>query len=667
LLWNNLKYLATLCYKDGQFDKSIRVHGTALELVEQNLGQEHPLYSDILDKIALNFCSKKDFVNAQEYSQKALKLRKMLMSEEDVIISKSYMTLGKVAADMGDYAQALAYYEKALYIREMKIDENKSAVADTWRKIAQLFEHQGAYEAAAFLYEFTLQIRNSCFSIKNDADISLMKALAQVRAKQEEYPRAVLVCLEMEEIANKLYGKQHPKYAVVLKYLGVAYQKSGDLAVAGKYLEEALTIQRESLDEDNPIYIQTLEAFAEVCFQRGDCTRAIQLYKERHDVNFEETSEERREAACTLLAIGNCYLKLGEKEKAKAYFVEAEGKIKRSRILANEKYNQLKEIYANGKNGKFQISKSIRKRMRDGERRSLEESISFLIQVYKTKAEKMENENIKKAYVAFSLGEMYQRLAKKDEAIYWYTVAEKESEPEYYVRTCIRLGEAYLQNGEEEKAFRKFINAKEYIAEYGDKRSPAYFKLLGLIGDYFFKKGEKETALDFYHSWNQLHKELDLPDCVFYDNKIEKMGKILTALERNQEAADQYYTLAMSIRNREGETEKYAKMLLRVAMLYINLGDAKEAEPLLDHVLILAGKSGITSERFGKFCDKVGRLYNAARMEEKALEALKLAYFQEWHGKKCITKEGLQLLLELLWKNSDFKTFFSIKNGSKME
>ncbi|NCC14728.1 MAG: tetratricopeptide repeat protein [Clostridia bacterium] len=664
---NNLSYLAALCCKDGQFEKAFQLHKKALELVEHIFGQKHLLYADILDMLAMDFCFGKDFTKALEYSQKALELRETLMPEEAVLMTKSYMTLGEIAMEMGNCTLALSYYQRSLHILEEDNGENRSTLSTVWYKIARLFDHQGVYEAAAFLYELALKMRNSFSSANKEADLSLMNAHVQMRLKQGEHEKAVFLCLEMERMAKELYGKHHPAYAIALKQLGVAYQKSGELVAASNYLEEALAIQKEALDEDNPIYIKTLEAFAEVCFYRGDCLRAIQLYKERDDVNFEETAQEQGEAACTLLAIGNCYLKLGEKDKARVCLAEAEGKMLRNRLLPNERYRYLKELYAAGKNGSFPISRPVKRRMRDGERRCLEDTVSFLAQVYKNNDVKTSREKERRAISAFSLGEIYQMLGKKEEAIYWYSLAEKEAEPKYYVRACTGLGEAYLAYGEEEKAYRKFINAKEYIAEYGNMNSLEYCRLLGHIGDYFLKKGNKETALRFYHSWNQLYEALCLPECASYDSRIDKIGRILTAFERYKEAMELYYILSVSIRNREGETTKFARLLLRIATLHIQIGEAKEAEPLLDHVLILAGKSGITTEPFGKICDKVGRLYSMAGLEDKAMEALKLAYQENLQGKKCLTKEGLQLLCELLWKKGDSKAYFSAKNGREIE
>lgn len=664
---NNMEYLSSLCRKDGQFDKSLKIHKIILDLIEEKFGQAHLFYFDTLDKIALDICGKKDFQKAFEYAQNCLKIRQGIISEDHLEITKSYMTLGQILDEQGNYEEALDYYEKALYVRENSSNSPDGALDNVWNRIATLFEKQEAYEAAAFLYEYVLRIRNSCLSVKNENDIFYMKILAQTREEQEEYTRAVVICLEMVSMAERIYGKQHAKYSLALKQLGLSYQKAGDLAVASKYLEEALNIQRETLDEDNPIYIKTMEAFAEVCYQRGDCLQAIQLYKERNDVNFEETPEEQREAACTLLSIGNCYLKLGEFDKAKAHLAEAQDKMKRSRAKANERYSCLMEMYENGIKGNFHVTKPVRRRLRDGERKCLEETIHFLLRYHRQFHEDGEMEKKQKAFIAFSLGEMYQRLGKKDEMVYWYTLAEQEAQTEYYVRACTRLAEAYLAFGEDDKALQRFINGKEYMAEYGDIHSPDYCRLLGNIGDCLYKKGDKKAALDFYFAWKQLYYELGLPDCIAYDNRIEKICRLLTACDRSKEAVECYYTLALSIRNREGETEKFAKLLLRIAMFHIELGETKEAETLLDRVLILTGKSGITSEKFGRVCDRVGRLYSSAGLEEKAVEALKLAYNESISGKKCITKEGVQLLCDLLWKNGDYEAYFSVKKGSEME
>ncbi len=661
---NCLHYLSALYLKEGKLEKAFYLNETALDLIEKRFGQNNVLFFEILDRMALNLSRRKDFTNALQIAENTLVLRKLFLPQEESQLAKNYIHLGQIAADMQNFKKALNYYKDAVDILQKDPEYHIRAFFWVCTEIANLFEQQGAYEAAAFLFELMIEKNRAHPDFDKELDIFLMKCLFHLRIRQEEHTKAVLICLEAEKSAKLLWGKQHSAYAEVLQNLGIAYEKSGDLAAAEKILEKALQLQKETVDEDNPVYIKTLEIFAKVCFLRGDCPRAIQLYKERNDVNFEETAEEQREAACTLLAIGSCYLRQEEAEKAKAYAAEAEGKLLRSGLGPNEKYTYLQEQFRTGARGPH---KPVRRRMKDKERKALKEMIAAVTEFYENIHDAEGLENIKRVFSAIFLGEIYYRLGDKAQAIYWFAKAEEEAEPKYYLETATRLAQTYLAYGEAEKALQKFINVKEYIGEYGDPYSWEHCHVLGCIGDCFYKTGKSETALSFYHAWNQIYKELALPECLARDNRIEKMGKILSASERYSEALELFYTLAVSVRNREGETERFGKFLLRVATLQIRLGNAREAEPLLDHVLLLAGKNGITSESFGRACDKIGRLYHLCGLEEKALEALKMSYEETLNGRKCMTKEGKQLLCELLWKKGDSSAYFSVKNGYEVE
>ena len=664
---NCLSYLAALHLKEENFEKAFHFYEVALSLVETRFGQNDIVFFEILDKMAICLCKKRDFVNALQIAENTLVLRKIFLPEEITQLAKNYIHLGQIAVEQGDGKVAFQHFNEAVLLLEKDMQSNKRALFWVCSQIADLFARKGAYETAAFLFELIMKENRGCASFDHELDIFLMTCLSLIHINQEEYTKAVLICTEMKESAKLLWGKDHCEYAEVLKNLGVAYQKSGDLVAAEKNFEKALEIQKEVVDEDNPIYIKTLEVFAEVCFMRGDCERAIALYKERNDMNFEETPQEQREAACTLLAIGVCYLRKGEKEKAKAYVAEAEGKLLRSGLMPNENYVRLRDLFEGGTLNLSGFQKTVRRRMKDKERKDLEETISSVTDFYGSTSDAERLENAKRVFAAFSLGEMHQRLGNKEQAVYWFTLAEKKSDPECYIRTCTRLAEVYFVYGEIEKALQKFINVREYISEYGDPFSMEHCHVLGFIGDCFYKKGKNDTAITFYHAWDVLYKELALPECLARDSKMEKMGKILSAVDRLQEAADLYYALAVSVRNREGETERFGKFLLRTATLKIQLGNQKEAEPLLDHVLLLAGKNGITTESFGRACDKIGRLYHLCGLAEKALEALKMAYEETIKGKKCMTKEGKQLLCELLWKKGDSTAYFSVKNGREVE
>ena len=83
---------------------------------------------------------------------------------------------------------------------------------------------------------------------------------------------------------------------------------------------------------------------AGIC-EAGGIKKAIELYQEKNDLNFEETPQEQMAAANNLLAIANCYRLSGIEEKAAAYFAEAEAKQKRSGLPMDETYENRRGLY----------------------------------------------------------------------------------------------------------------------------------------------------------------------------------------------------------------------------------------------------------------------------------------------------------------------------------
>ena len=266
--------------------------------------------------------------------------------------------------------------------------------------------------------------------------------------------------------------------------------------------EEAFTttaeIRKEMLDEDNPLYLGTLEALARVFVKQEAYEKAIELYQEKNDLNFEETPQEQMAAANNLLAIANCYRLSGVEEKAAAYFAEAEAKQKRSGLPMDETYEKRRGLY-------------LRQKM-----------------------------------------------------------------------------------------------------EHAMPPKP--------------KKG------------GDIRKELEY-----------------------------YSALALSIRNKEGEGQSFAKVLLKTAALHAKLGNQRDTETLLDRVLSIGAKEGIFTTSFGRLCDRVGRIYAEAGSKNKAEATLRQAYQIQTMTEKCMTGQGQALLLRLLQEKGDEKAYFAVKNAGKLE
>lgn len=419
------------------------------------------------------------------------------------------IVLGTVYDRMEQYAKAIECYQNALAIRRKYHNGKNPAVADALTAIARSYEMQQEPAKAETYVKEALEMRRLCGDKESGMYIWTLHLLAEIYRQQMEFDRAMDVCKTATEITEKRFGRMHPRYAMTLGKQALITEAAGEVTEAIQMLETVAQIQKEMLDEDNPQYLYTLEQLARLYTKKEDYEAAIRLYREKNDVNFEETAEEVLGAAKNLLAIANCYKLAGNAEKAEAYFMEAEAKQKRCGLPEDETYSKRKRFYFADKLEEF---------------------------VHKLKQEKNQEESTKES-------------------------------PE-----------------------------KEHTEEYQ-------------------KEVEYQSAL------------------------------------------------ALSIRKKEGETRKYARVLLKVASLHAKLGHKRDMEILLNRVLEIEAKAGEETDGFGRVCDRAGRIFWQGGMKEKAEELLCRAYRILREAGKSMTREGHSLLLGLLKEKGDKKAYLSVKNG----
>lgn len=658
---NGLNYLATLCCKDKQFDKAIALHQEVLELITHLLGQEHVFYADTLHNLSMDYCGKGEYKKALALGKKALARKKQFFGEENPQIAGSLMNLGILYDTGGKPDEGLRHVQRALEICQNHGTEKE--VADTLIILARIYEHQGALEGAATAVAEALERLQRCGEEEKTTAVLAWQFLGELRCRQGEYANALWACRKAADMTERHVGRGHPSYATALERLGLIYESAGDLTGAATALEETAKIRREMLDEDNPRYLDALEVLGRIYTKKEEYEKAIRYYQEKNDRNYEETKEEQLAAANNLLAIANCYRLAGNDLKADAYFIEAEGKLKRCTLSPDEIYESRRAAFFAGRTGKKEAVKRAggpRGRRRIGTLKRLEECFQERIDRFGV----ADKEAVR---LALALGDLLEGIGEQESAEKWFLLAEKHGEESDYVRACERLGRYWLKQGKTPLALRRLMNAKEYLAEYGDSKSAEYCAFLGLLGDAYCQKGAAENAIVQYWTWSRLYKELRLPATDDFEGRMERAARLLEGSKRQQEAVEFYSTLALSVRGREGESKNFARLILKTAALHVALGNGAKAEALLDRVLLLGGGDGTFSAAFGRLCDRVGRLFYGAGCIKKAEEALRQAYQIQACGEKCMTKEGFALLLELLRMGDDRMAYLAVKNGEKLE
>ncbi|CDD61879.1 tetratricopeptide repeat protein [Clostridium sp. CAG:505] len=664
---NSLNSLGILCCKAGMFEKSLQCHEEVLKLVREVLGGDHLFYADTLNNMSADYSGMGQMEKALEANEEALRRKEAALGEYHAQVAVCYMSRGRLYEKMGRDTDALAAYEKALLIRRDTVGRMDPLYADTLEQIAGLFTAKGAYEAAAEYLQEALYIRREAETGTDRDLVGGLQLLADVKQKAGEGQAAAALCREAIELLEKHFSKNHPEYAIGLAKLGeiLAREKQYDEAI--QILTESAAIQKEMLDEDNPRYLKTLEYLAEVCVRKGDYAVAVQHYLAINDANYEETAEEKQRAAETLLAVAVCYLAMGNEKKAEAYRKEAVEKLNRAGGGLTEKFaksHQQYDMLAN--KGKLPYAGAERQ-ARMEERRRLQKAKDLFTEMLAQRGEQAQSLDKEAVRNAISLGDLQMRTGNREQAFFWYQAAEQAAEGMEYAQACRRLGEWYLTAGEYLKGLQKLTNAKNYIEEYDSVKTKDYCELLAEIGDCYFAMGEKEKAVSMYLPYIRLFRELQLPRGKQYQRRLERTGRLLADSGRHKDAAECFSELALATRMMEGETENFARLLLKTAASHIAQGNQKEAVTLLDRALLLGTAKGRDTEAYGKLCDRIGRMYAANGSLERAEDCLSIAYEMTRNGKKCLTRDGLAALLSVLRKLGQEERYFAVKQGKKLE
>ncbi|MBM6828801.1 tetratricopeptide repeat protein [Anaerotignum lactatifermentans] len=659
---NSLNALAALCCKAGDYRKALRAHEETLQLVREVLGEDHIFYAETLNNMSVDYAGLEEYEKALELNQEALERKAAIMGPDSSQCATSWMSLGSLYEKMGREMDALSAYRRALGIRSA-IEKKELPCADAMEAMARLLAKRGAFETAFSYLREAQKIRLEAEGKRSFSYVQGLYVMAEIKREAGEPEAAVMLCREAAEIQEEQYGKNHPLYAEALEHLGKEYalQKRYEKSLAA--LTEAAAVFKEMLDEDNPRHVAALEEMAQVCEQMGDYGRAVDCYLERNDVNFEETAEEQKKAAETLLAIACCYQAMGQTKKAEGYFQEAESKISRLGMEPEGIYAQRRSRYLAAAAGETPREEAKREQ-KTAERKKLRETVALFETVIRQNEGHWDEDMTR---YALTLGDLYLRLDQKEQAKKWLETAEKQADGELYALACLKAGELLLREGEYTKALVKFRNAASYTEEYGDVRTEFYCRTIGYLGDAFYQAGDKEKALQMYLPYVRLFRELGLPKDGLYETRMERAGSLLAKNDRHQEAAEYYSELALHLREKEGESPVFAKLLLKTAMSHMAQGNAREAETLLDRALLLGAREGVQSLSYGRLCDRIGRLYAANGSHQKAVEALLLAYELTRTGTGCLTKEGHQTLLQLLRRAGDEKRYFAVKNGEKVQ
>jgi CHAT domain-containing protein len=181
----------------------------------------------------------------------------------------------------------------------------------------------GKYAEALPLAEQAAELANSLFGKDHPDYATFVNNLAVLHGAMGNNVAAERLCQQACAIQRKVLGEDHPNYACSLYHLALAYEATGNYPAAEPLYEQACAICRKALGEDHPNYANCLNNLAGLYWKMGNYPAAEPLYQQARAIRRKVLGEEHPDYAASLSGLAVLYREMGNYPAAEPLLQQA--------------------------------------------------------------------------------------------------------------------------------------------------------------------------------------------------------------------------------------------------------------------------------------------------------------------------------------------------------
>lgn len=271
-----IRLRAQIHLEQGHYEEAIDGFEQVLKNQERIWGKGSIQIANAYDDLGATYAAQLYSQKAEKYYTEAFLIREIIYGESHLYTAKSYDNLGSIYSAKGQYGDALRYYTKSMEIRKGLLDGNHPLIAVSCGNIGQIYMVLGQYDSAYRNFERVLNIDSLVYGQEHprvaDAYSMLGNYYGEINnvKKQIEYKQKAL------EIYENKYGDRHPMVALFYIDIGSGYLLQKDFQNGIKYTIHGLTLQKLTLNPDNPQFISSYMAISSMQSLLGNYNAALQ-------------------------------------------------------------------------------------------------------------------------------------------------------------------------------------------------------------------------------------------------------------------------------------------------------------------------------------------------------------------------------------------------------
>lgn len=316
LLYTTASYLQVR----ARYIEAEGIYEKLLNMLEQQLGPEHPHVTSPLHRLADLYHQQGKLVEAEQLYKRALSI---LVETDHPQVAYSINGLANLYHQQGKLVEAEQLYKRALRIWEQQFGPENSHAAHSLSGLANLYHQQEKLGEAEQLYKQALHIWEQQFGPEYPDIAQPLNGLANLYQGQEKCTEAESLYKRALNILEQHLGPDHPDIAYSLNGLANLYHQQGKLEEAEALHKRALNLVEQQLGSEHSHIALSLHGLANLYCQQAKFAEAESLYKQALHILEQQFGPEYPQIARLLNSLANFYFKQSKYIEAELLYERA--------------------------------------------------------------------------------------------------------------------------------------------------------------------------------------------------------------------------------------------------------------------------------------------------------------------------------------------------------
>ena len=269
--------VATLRFHEGKFEEAEAGHREVLEMLDRELGPEHPETIGARNNIAACLDAQGEAKRAEAEMREVLRLREGALGPEHPDVAEARNNLGISLLSQGRFEEARAESERALALIEATLGPSHPEVARISDTLGNLMFGQGKYAEALEQHQRALTIVEQAFGLEHPRVAIAKNNVANALWAQGNNERAEAEYRAALGIRERTLGPEHPEVAASYNNLGAVLHAQGKLEDAIEAQKHALELWTKLLGPEHPDVALGQHNLAYLLIEHGKFDEALPL------------------------------------------------------------------------------------------------------------------------------------------------------------------------------------------------------------------------------------------------------------------------------------------------------------------------------------------------------------------------------------------------------